>query len=482
LLTESLVLAFVGGMIGLLLSYWGVQTILALSADTLPRVEDVRVDGRVIAFSLLLTAATGVLFGLVPALRMAHTDPQSQLRGGRGTVGADGRRLRSGLVVTEVALAVMLVIGAGLMARSFLALRSVDAGFDPERVLTATMQLNLTGVPDTMIAQFLVQRREEILHRVRELPGVEEAGMINVFPLAEDGAFTMEYPRAGAGAVAGEPGVHADTRYVDPGYLRTMGIPLLRGEQLPADLVDEAPVPVLMSESAARKLFGAEDPLGKQIGVPWGEATVIGIVGDVRQVGLDQAPPPAVYFPQLIAPRLMATLVVRTSGEPTALAAPIRQIIKEIDPNQPIREMLPLRTVMADSIAQDRFFTLLFALFGSLAIILAAVGIYGVLSYSVRQRTQEIGVRMAIGASAFDVLRMVAGSGMRLVGLGVLIGTIVALGMSRVLASQLYGITATDPLTFAAAIAFLVCIAAFAAWVPARRATRVAPMIALRPE
>jgi predicted permease len=482
LLTESLVLAVLGGILGLVLSYWGVQTILALSADTLPRVEDVRVDGRVIAFGLFLAGATGVLFGLVPALRMAHTDPQHDLRGGRGTVGSDGRRLRGMLVVAEVALAVLLVIGAGLMARSFLALRSVDAGFNPDRVLTVAMQLNLAGVPEAEMAGFLVQRREEILRRVRELPGVEEAGMINVFPLRDDHAFSLEYTRAGADAVPGEPGVHADTRYVDPGYLKAMGIPLLRGEQLPAQLAADAPVPVLMSESAARRLWPNEDPLDRMINVPWGESVVIGIVGDVRQIGLAEAPPPAVYFPQLIAPRLLATLVVRTAGDPMALAAPIRQLIRDVDPNQPIRSTVSLKGVLAESIAQDRFFTLLFAVFGGLALVLAAVGIYGVLAYSVRQRTQEIGVRMALGARATDVLRMVAGAGMRLVGIGVVIGTIAALVLSRVLASQLYGITPTDPPTFAAAIAFLGAIALLATYIPARRATRVPPMTALRPE
>lgn len=480
LLTESMVLSVIGGVLGLLLSYWAVQTILGLSADTLPRMEDVRIDGRVIAFGLVLAAVTGLLFGLMPALRMADSEPQHDLRGGRGTVGSDGQRLRGALVVSEVALAVLLVIGAGLMARSFLALRSVDAGFDPDQVLTVAMQMNLAGVPDDEIGTFLVQRREDILLGVRQLPGVEAAGMINVFPLQQDGAFSMEYTRPGAAPDA--PRVNADTRYVDPGYFATMGIPLLQGEPLPIQLTEDAPVPMLMSESAARRLFPSEDAIGKTVVVPWGESVVRGIVGDVRQTGLAEAPPAAVYFPQLVAPRLMATMVVRTAGDPMALADPIRQVIRDVDPNQPVRSMMPLTEVMAESIARDRFFTLLFAVFGGLALTLSAIGIYGVLAYSVRQRTEEIGVRMALGARAVDVLGMVAGAGMRLVGIGVLIGTAAALALSRVLASQLYGITATDPLTFAAAITFLSGVAMLAIYVPARRATRVPPMIALRPD
>jgi predicted permease len=482
LLTESLVLALLGGAAGLLLSYWGVQSILALSADTLPRVEDIRLDGRVLGIGLILALATGVLFGLVPALRMAQINPQQNLRGGRGTVGAEGRRLRGALVVAEVALAVLLVIGAGLMARSFLALRSVDAGFRPERVLTVAMQLNLAGVPEPEMAQFLVQRRELILERVRALPGVEAAGMINVFPLRQDGAFSMEYTRAGAEPGPGEPSVHADTRYVDPGYLATMGIPLLRGEPLPATLAGGAPAPVLLSENAARRLWPDEDPIGRRIRVPWGESVVTGVVGDVRQIGLAEAPQPAVYFPQLIAPRLLATLVVRTAGDPLAHAAPIRQVIRDIDPNQPIRSIAPLTEVMAESIARERFFTVLFAVFGALALVLAAVGIYGVLAYTVRQRTQEIGVRMALGAATTDVLRMVAGGGMKLVAIGVVIGTAAALVLTRVLASQLYDIAPTDPLSFAAAIGFLCLVALLATCIPARRAIRVPPMTALRPE
>jgi predicted permease len=481
LLTESLVLALLGGVLGLLLSFWGVQTILGLSADTLPRVDDVRIDARVIGFGLLLTLGTGLLFGLLPALRIASTDPQKQLRGGRGTLGSGTQRLRSTLVIAEVTLAVVLVIGAGLMARSFLELRSVDPGFDAERVLTVTMQLNFAGIPEEEIGSFLVSRREEIIERVGAVPGVVEVGMINAFPLRDEG-FEHEYARADGRDAQSTAPVRAETRYVSPDYIRAMGIPLQRGEPLPEQVTPGAPIPMLISESAARRYWPGEDPVGRVLDAGWAEVVVTGVVGDVRQLGLTREASPAVYLPQLVAPRIMATLAVRTAGDPAALAAPIRQAIQELDPNQPIRSISPLRGVMSESIARDRFFTVLFAVFGGLALVLAGVGIYGVLAYSVTQRIHEIGLRMALGAQAGNVLRLVVGGGMLLVGAGVVLGTVAALLLTRVLEAQLYGISTTDPIAFAAALGFLVAVALLASYVPAHRATRVDPMIALRGE
>jgi hypothetical protein len=253
------------------------------------------------------------------------------------------------------------------MSRSFLTLRNVNPGFQPDRVLTVAMQINLAGVPDDQLADFLVQRRQEYIRAVRTLPGVRSAGSINVFPLSRNGAFSIEY----SSMVPGAPQtVRADTRYVDPGYFQTMGIALLQGDTMPRRWPPGTPIPTFLSESAARRLFPTGDAIGERIKAPWGESVIAGVVADVRQIGMAQAPEPAIYFPHNFAPRLHATLVVRTAGDPIALAGPVRQAIKEIDPNQPIRSIVPLKTVMSESIAVNRFFTILFAVFGSLALIL----------------------------------------------------------------------------------------------------------------
>jgi len=479
LLTENMLLSLMGGALGLLVSFWVVRIIVALSAGTLPRVEDVRIDANVITFTILLSTFTGTVFGLIPALRTAAIPPQADLREGRGAIGGDGRRARSALIVAEVALAVLLVVGAGLMVRSFFKLRNVDAGFDADRVLTVSMQLNLTGVPEAEVVKHLINRRQEYIDALRALPGVRFAGAINVFPLSDAADFTQEFTPARPDL---QTRVNADTRYVDPGYFQAMGIALLRGDSLPRSWPADAPVPVLLSRETARRLFADEDPIGERIRAPWGEAIVTGVTADVRQTGMAQAPEPAVYFPHSIAPRLLVTIVLRTAGNPAGLAGPVRQAIKTIDPNQPIRAITPLRTIVSESIAEDRFFTVLFALFGTLALLLAVVGIYGVVSYNVRQRTQEIGVRIAMGAEPADVLKLVAGSGMKLVAAGMMIGTAAAVVMTRLLERQLYGITTTDPLSFAAALGFLALIAFVAICIPAYAATRVPPMIALRPE
>jgi putative ABC transport system permease protein len=493
LLTESIVLASVGAALGLALAIWGVRTILAFSADTLPRVEDIWIDGRVVAFGFLIALVTGVLFGLAPALRTAFAEPQQNLKGARGVAGR-GQGALSALVIGEVGLAVVLVIGAGLMARSFLELRSVNPGFNPERVLMASLQMNLAGVPLPEWPGRIIRRRQEIVDRVAALPGVVSVGTIDAFPLHENVTGVSDFRRAdGSGMPDGSP-LRADFRLVHPDYFSAMGIPLVDGESLPHlrhDAPEDVPrnpfagaaIPALVSNVAAQRFWPNQNPIGQVLQSAFGfRVLVSGVVGDVRHRKLAEEPAPTIYVSSTLSANILWTLVVRTSGDPSALAGAVRDVIRNLDRKQPILKIATANDVISESIAQDRFFTLLFLLFGGLALGLAAVGVYGVLAYSVGQRIPEIGVRMALGARTADVLRMVIGGGMRLVVTGVVIGALSSLLLTRALRSQLYGVSATDPLAFAVALAVLTGVALLACYIPARRATRIDPVHALRAE
>lgn len=482
LLTESLLLALLGGALGVLLSVWGVQIVLALSAETLPRAEDVRLDGRVIGFAFVLALVTAFIFGLVPSLRAIEANSHENLKDG-GRVVARRQRLQSVLVGAQVAIAVVLVTSAGLMARSFLALRSADPGFDPERGLAVTLQANLSGV-DRPIPH-LVRRREEWIERIASIPGVVSVGTITNLPLQQRCSDYIEFVRAdGTGAPDGGT-LRADNCLVSSGYLRTMGIPLLRGEPLPDQVAAGAPIPFLVSETAARRFWPGQDPLGQVVRLTaggGGQAVVIGVVGDVRQLGLRQDPPPVAYVPQVTGARVVTTIVVRAAGDPLILAGPIRDAIRELDPHQPIRSITTLNGVVSESIARDRFFTMLFGIFGALALVLAAVGVYGVLAYSVAQRTQEIGVRMALGAERRAVIGMVVGQGTRLLVVGLVAGLLGSLVLTRLLASLLYQTNPYDLITFVTVPAVLALAAFIACALPAWRAARVDPICALRAE
>jgi putative ABC transport system permease protein len=365
------------------------------------------------------------------------------------------------------------------MARSFLALRSVEPGFDPEQVLAITMRFNLPAGMNPF--DQMAQRRREILERLAALPGVVDVAAVNTLPLQAGVWEPWEFTRPGASDTADGGTLRADGSYVSAAYLRTMGIPLVRGEPLPDQWPEGAPVPFLVSETAARRFWPGQDPVGRVVRAVrgGGEFVVRGVVGDVRQRRLAEQRQ-AVYFPQALGPRIVTTFVIRSSTDPLTLVGPSRQAIQALDPNQPIRAIATMKGIMSESIARDRFFTILYGVFGMLALGLAAVGVYGVLAYSVSQRTQEIGVRMALGARGGDVLRMVVGGGMRLVLIGVALGGLSSLWLTRVLTSQLYGVTATDPVAFIMALAVLMLVALLACYVPARRATLIDPIAALR--
>ena len=478
LLTESLVLAVVGGALGVALAAWGASALVALSAEYLPRAADVRLDAGVLLFALALSVATGVAFGLVPALRTTSSDPQANLReGSRGsTEGRGGQRLRLGLVAAEVALAVLLVVGAGLALRSFARLTNVHPGFDAERTLVARFNLPSEQF-DTREARLAAYDR--MLDRIRALPGVTAAGMTKNVPMrgtGEPATFTIPgrpVPRQGE-----EPLAMAHP--VSPDYFRAMGIPLLEGEDMRAAAADTSGLIVIVNESLARQHWPGESAVGKPIKIGEEEWRVVGVVGDVRGAALDEPPEPALYVSRAVMNRSVAAIAVRTTGDPAALARSVVGAIREVVPDQPITEITPMSEVVADTVAAPRVLAVLLALFGLLALVLAVIGLYGVVAYVVSQRTQEIGIRMALGAEPRSVVGMMLRRGLAPVVVGLVAGLALAVAGTRLLGGLLYEVSPTDPPTYALVSLVLLAAAALAAWLPSRRAARIAPSVALR--
>ena len=488
LLIESLLLAGGGGLLGVLGAFWGVQGLSKLLPESLSKLQDVNLDTRVFLFAFAASVLTALVFGGVPALLAARAKPGNTLnevaRDAAG--GASGRNVRRVLVVSEVALAVVLLVGAGLLIRSFQRIRQVDPGFKPANLLTMR-----TVLPFPKYAKQETRRAfyDELLRRVNEIPGVESAGIITFLPLSFSG---MKFNFSVEGRTP--PGdmdlPFALYRVVSPDYFRAMGIPLQRGRFFDAhDLADSQPV-VVVNRRLAEQFWPGEDPTGKRVKVgplesPNSWAVVVGVVGDVRQTDLYGEQQHEMYVPYaqerrgFIAPR---DLVVRTKGDATSLAGAVRQAVWAVDKDQPVSDVRTMDQVFAAAISRERFQALLLGLFAALALVLACVGLYGVISYSVAQRTHEIGVRVALGAQPGDVLQLVIHEGMLLTLAGLVIGIAVGLLATRVLSDMLYGVTTTDPLTFIGVPAFLLLVAFLACYIPARRATRIDPLVALRYE
>ena len=486
LLTESVMLAVVGGGAGLLLAIWAVRWIVSLSADTLPRVHELSVDPRVAGFTLLISVVTGVLFGLAPALQVSRPDLNDALKeSGRSTAGLRRNRLRSALVVSEVALSLVLLVGAGLMIRSFAKLNQVDPGVKSAEVMTMGVAVLPKQYPDDwQVAQIYSQ----ILERAASAPGVVSAGAISDLPLTGSNisdSFTIE----GRPPIAKEAEPSTEYHIVTPRYFESMGIPLLSGRDVAHTDTRQSPNVVVINEVFARRHFAGENPLGHRLKLQGQERDpllIIGVVGNARQLGLDQQPTPEVYVPLLQDPLSLnyraMTIVARSKSDPGAIAAPLRAAVTSVDKSLPVYALKPMTEYLHDSLLRRRFNLILLSVFGGVALLLAAVGIYGVISYGVTQRTHEMGIRMALGAKPRDVLKLVVRHAMVLALGGVGIGLLASWALTRLMKGLLFSVSVTDPMTFIAIAVLMTLIALLACLIPARRATKVDPLVALRYE
>ncbi|MCI0537416.1 MAG: ABC transporter permease [Verrucomicrobiales bacterium] len=486
LLTESVLLAAVGGVFGLLLAVWGIHLLIALMPSNLmPRIGEIGLDVSVLGFNFTLSLLTGIAFGLAPAWQATRANANEALKeGGRSqSSGVRHRFLRQAMVAAEITVSIVLLIGAGLMVKSFGRLREVKLGFNPERTLTLDLSLpsaSYSGPPQ--IKAFC----REVLDRIRALPGVRSAGFANAVPLGVGsmriyGSFSIEDQPARKSPWASKVAA-------SPDYFRAMGIPLLKGRFFTESDDDGAPGVVILSEKLARLLWPNDDPLGKRISLgigPTSWSEVVGIVGDVRQDELKVEPPSGLYVPyqQVSATFFLeaTTFVVRTVEEPQSLAVSLRKTIQAVDPTLPVG-IRTMEELVSLKVAHPRFNTWLLGSFSAIALVLSLVGIYGVVSYGVTQRTQEIGIRLALGARGQEVVKMVVSQGMRAVLIGVLCGSVAAVALTRFLTAYLYAVTPTDPMTFASVVLVFIGVALAACLVPALRAARVDPMEALRYE
>ena len=482
LLTESVLLAGLGAAVGLALAWAGTRMLVTLSPDILPRAAEIAMDGRALGFTAAIAVLTGILFGLAPAVHMAKTDLMAALRdGGRGNaIGFRRNRLRSVLVVAEVALALVLLCGAGLLMRSFYHLQAMDPGFDPHDVLTFRTNLPAAKYKSDEVQAAFYQRA---LERLRSLPGATAAGAAQIFPLAGDD-YILSFEQLGKPPVPVGNQPSAAYYAVTPGYFRTLRIPIARGRDFTEHDNAAAPPVAIVSESMARQFYASENPLGQRIQMGNGSkpAEIVGVAGDVRDQQLESKGRPAVYEPAAQVPFNAMYFGVRTAGDPAALMAGVRTAMRELDAELPLDGMGTVDALVATSLSQRRFAMLLMAIFAGLALVLAMVGIYGVISYSVTQATQEIGIRMALGARRGDVLGMVFGYAGTLMAAGLAIGCGAALGTGRYLASQLFEVRPADPTTYAAVAGVLLATGLVACAIPALRAMRVDPLTALRNE
>ena len=482
MLTESALLSLLGGAVGLLIASWGIRAILSFSPPNIRNLDSVTIDTRVLAFTTVVALLTSLLFGLAPALKISQAQPGAALKEGRSASGGvSGRRLRSLLLITEFSLTVLLLAGAGLLLRSFSKLQAVDPGFDPARVLHMQLTPARNGTADQW--RFFYQQVSE---RIAALLGVEAAGLTEeIFRSGNpDGLITIEGGSPDSSATARIP---FSEDVISEGFFQTLRVPLRKGRFFNAQDNQAAVRVTIINETMARRFWPGEDALGKRFKLgpaqstnPW--LTVVGVVGDMRRQSLERQPIAQIFQPYLQSSARRLILLIRTTGEPIHLAPVVRSEIRALDKTVLVNGIATLESQLDQRVAERRFQTWLLALFSALALLLAAVGIYGLMSYTVTQSTREFGIRMALGAQPRDLVRLVIGHGLVLSATGVVIGLVAAFALTRVLAGLLFGVTTTDPTTFLVAPLVLLLVALLACFVPARRATKVDPMVALRHE
>jgi putative ABC transport system permease protein len=482
LLTESLLLALLGGGAGLVLSLGFVELLIFLNPGDIPRLDEISLDGRVISFTLLLSLGSGLIFGLAPALQASKINLNEALKdASKASAGGHLSNLRRAFVIAEIALSLTLLVGAGLLIKSFVRLGRVQLGFNPENVLTMRVALpsNRYTEPPRQAAFY-----QQVVERVRALPGAQSASLISDPPMSGStglwqNTFHIE------GKPLPPPGERraASLRWITPDYFKTMGIQLRRGRRLSEADVEGGPRVAVIDEAMARQFFPDEDPIGKRIVIYWRDRIpreIVGVVGDVRQASLDKDAGPHMYIPYYQTPLGYATLLVRASNDPLKLASVVKKEVLAVDRDQPVYAVQTMEQIIDDSVAERRFQTLLLGLFAGVALALAGVGVYGVISYAVTERTREMGIRIALGAQSGDVHRLIIGQGIKLTSIGVAVGLIASFALTRLMKNLLYDVTATDPATFLLIPLLLAVVALLACYIPARRAMKLDPLAALR--
>lgn len=481
-LLESLVLAFIGAVLGLLLAQWSLDALAPLTKGALPVFEDFPLDGRVFGFLLAVAVLSGLAFGIVPALQTSRGDVRDSLAETGGKTTGSGRQqlFRSTLVVLEIAVSLILLVGAGLLLRGFLTLSRTEPGLVAENVLTAHLPVPVAQLEGSTPRLF-----RPVLEKIRAIPGVRSAAVISMLPIQSawtNGGFAIE------GRPDPQPGQEplAEFRVASPGFFQSLGVPVLRGRDFTESDGESGSRVAIINEALARKYFPGEDSLGRRLLLGGETFTIVGVVGSIRQAGLDYDPLAEIYFPYAAAGFMGwlgdAVLVIRTTVPPESVTDETRAAVRSVDPSLPLYNVLTMKQVIDDSLADRRLNLWLLTIFAGIALILSAAGLYGVISYLVAQRTREIGVRIALGAQTQDVIGLVMRQAARLTSMGILLGLLGAFALTRVLESLLYGVSARDPLTYAALAAVLATVALLATWLPARRASRVNPILAIRAE